>query len=55
MVIGMADTPDLNEARKTWERFERAVDIGAKTPPMHREPPKPKKKKAPKAKRTAKK
>jgi hypothetical protein len=40
--------PDEIEAvPDAWERFERAVDIGVKTPPMHREPPKPKRKKKP--------
>lgn len=28
-----------------WERFERAVDVALKTPPMHREAPKAKTKK----------
>jgi len=28
-----------------WERFERAVKVVAKSPPQHREAPKPKRKK----------
>ena len=28
-----------------WQRFEKAVDIGLATKPMHREAPKPSKKK----------
>jgi hypothetical protein len=27
-----------------WQRFERAVDVVAKSPPQHRTTPKPKKK-----------
>jgi hypothetical protein len=35
-----------------WHRFERAVDVVAKSPPQHREPkPKAKKKAKPRAKR----
>lgn len=30
-----------------WERFERAVNVVAKSPPQHREKPKPKTRKKP--------
>lgn len=30
-----------------WERFERAVDVALKTPPMHKEAPKKKPAKTP--------
>lgn len=35
-----------DERPDAWKRFERAVDAGLKTPPLHREKPKPKKRKA---------
>jgi hypothetical protein len=38
-----------------WERFERAVDVVAKSPPQHRTKPKGKKRKNPGKRRDAKK
>lgn len=38
------------ERPDAWERFERAVDVALKTPPMHKEAPKAKgKKRSPKS------
>jgi hypothetical protein len=35
------------EKDDAWERFERAVDVALKTPPMHKEAPKKKPAKTP--------
>jgi hypothetical protein len=40
---------DVEFAPDAWQRFERAVDVVAKSPPQHRTKPKPKR-----AKRTRK-
>jgi hypothetical protein len=37
-------TTDVELESDAWQRFERAVDVVAKSPPQHRTKPKPKKK-----------
>ncbi|MEX1152673.1 hypothetical protein [Parvibaculum sp.] len=34
----------MDELPDAWDRFERAVDVALKTPPIHKEAPKPKRK-----------
>jgi hypothetical protein len=43
----MTKTPQKTEENEAWSRFERAVDVVAKSPPQHRAKAKksPKKKK----------
>ena len=36
------DATEIEQEPGAWERFERAVDVALKTPPMHKEAPKPK-------------
>jgi hypothetical protein len=37
--------PEIEFEPDAWQRFERAVKVVAKSPPQHREAPKPKRKK----------
>jgi hypothetical protein len=34
--------PEIEMQPDAWDRFERAVDVVAKSPPQHRAKPKPK-------------
>ena len=47
--MGMAkkSDPKIELESDAWSRFERAVDVVAKSPPQHRMKPKPKKKASP--------
>jgi hypothetical protein len=39
---------EIELEHNAWARFERAIDVGAKSPPQHRTKPKRKKKASPK-------